>query len=271
MGRAVGIDLGTIYSRVGVFRNDRLEIIANEQGNPYRPTLSEIQTDIQHWPLKLIDQDSKPVVEVGFKGTTKYFTPEEIPSMILAKLRETAVTYLGETVTDAVNTVPASSSDSQRQATKDAGLIAGFNILRTLTSRLPQLSPMASVERYPIKDGIFAVEFTHGAAVQAAILSGDISSKSIRNILLLEVAPLSLWIETADGVKASIIKRNTTIPTTKSGGVPQIRVTFTVDANGIMEISATEKGPDKPPQIIVPHDKDLPNEKDIERMLLEAK
>ncbi|OQD78850.1 hypothetical protein PENANT_c076G09964 [Penicillium antarcticum] len=225
MGRAVGIDLGTIYSR--------------------------------HWPLKLIDQDSKPVVEVGFKGTTKYFTPEEIPSMILAKLRETAVTYLGETVTDAVNTVPASSSDSQRQATKDAGLIAGFNILRTLTSRLPQLSPMASVERY--------LEFTHGAAVQAAILSGDISSKSIRNILLLEVAPLSLWIETADGVKASIIKRNTTIPTTKSGGVPQIRVTFTVDANGIMEISATEKGPDKPPQIIVPHDKDLPNEKDIEQ------
>ena len=92
----------------------------------------EVQADMKHFPFKVIDKGGKPIIQVEFKGETKTFTPEEISSMVLTKMRETAESYLGGTVNNAVVTVPAYFNDSQRQATKDAGLIAGLNVLRII-------------------------------------------------------------------------------------------------------------------------------------------
>ncbi|KAK3683467.1 heat shock protein 70 family [Podospora appendiculata] len=521
MAPAVGIDLGTTYSCVGVFREDRCEIIANDQGNRTTPSFvaftdterligdaaknqvamnpantvfdakrligrkfsdAEVQADMKHFPFTIVDRAGKPVVEVEFKGEKKQFTPEEISSMILIKMRETAEAYLGGTVNNAVITVPAYFNDSQRQATKDAGLIAGLNVLRIINE--PTAAAIAygldkkvegernvlifdlgggtfDVSLLTIEEGIFEVKSTagdthlggedfdnrlvnhfvnefkrkhkkdlssnaralrrlrtacerakrtlsssaqtsieidslyegidfytsitrarfeelcqdlfrstlqpvdrvltdakidksqvheivlvggstripriqklitdyfngkepnrsinpdeavaYGAAVQAAILSGDTSSKSTSEILLLDVAPLSLGIETAGGMMTKLIPRNTTIPTKKSEvfstfsdnqpgvliqvyegerqrtkdnnllgkfeltgippaprGVPQIEVTFDIDANGIMNVSALEKGTGKTNQIVITNDKGRLSKEDIERMLSEA-
>ncbi|KAI5967515.1 SSA1, partial [Candida margitis] len=171
MSKAVGIDLGTTYSCVAHFANDRVEIIANDQGNRTTPSFvaftdterligdaaknqaainpantvfdakrligrkfddSEVQNDLKHFPFKIVDKGGKPNIQVEYKGETKVFTPEEISSMVLGKMKETAEGYLGGTVKDAVVTVPAYFNDSQRQATKDAGLIAGLNVLRII-------------------------------------------------------------------------------------------------------------------------------------------
>ncbi|TIA56927.1 heat shock 70 kDa protein [Aureobasidium pullulans] len=511
MAPAIGIDLGTTYSCVGIYRDDRIEIIANDQGNRTTPSFvaftdterligdsaknqvamnphntvfdakrligrkfadAEVQADMKHFPFKVIDKAGKPVVQVEFKGEEKTFTPEEISSMVLTKMRETAESYLGGTVNNAVVTVPAYFNDSQRQATKDAGLIAGLNVLRIINE--PTAAAIAygldkkvegernvlifdlgggtfDVSLLTIEEGIFEVKSTagdthlggedfdnrlvnhfdltsnpralrrlrtacerakrtlsssaqtsleidslfegidfytsltrarfeelcqdlfrgtmepvertlrdakidkssvneivlvggstripkiqkmvsdffggkepnksinpdeavaYGAAVQAAILSGDTSSKSTNEILLLDVAPLSLGIETAGGVMTALIKRNTTIPTKKSEtfstfsdnqpgvliqvfegerartkdnnllgkfeltgippaprGVPQIEVTFDVDANGIMNVSALEKGTGKTNKIVITNDKGRLSKEEIERMLSEA-
>ncbi|GAA5977722.1 hypothetical protein JCM10908_005070 [Rhodotorula pacifica] len=169
--KAVGIDLGTTYSCVGVWQNDRVEIIANDQGNRTTPSYvaftdterligdaaknqvamnphntvfdakrligrkfgdAEVQSDMKHWPFKIIDKATKPIIQVEYKGETKEFTPEEISSMVLLKMKETAEAYLGGVVSNAVVTVPAYFNDSQRQATKDAGTISGLNVLRII-------------------------------------------------------------------------------------------------------------------------------------------
>jgi L1 cell adhesion molecule like protein len=169
---AVGIDLGTTYSCVGVWKNDAVEIIANDQGNRTTPsyvafTDSErligdaaknqvarnpensvfdakrligrkfddpiVQADAKLWPFKLVKgANDKPMIQVHYQGEDKKFHPEEISSMVLIKMKETAEAYLGGKVADAVVTVPAYFNDSQRQATKDSGAIAGLNVLRII-------------------------------------------------------------------------------------------------------------------------------------------
>lgn len=172
MSKAIGIDLGTTYSAVGVFQNGKVEIIANDQGNRTTPSYvafndserligdpakaqsslnaqntifdakrligrkvddPSLSIDLKHWPFKVIgDSNKKPKLEVTYKNETKSFHPEEISSMILSHMKEIAESYLGNEVKNAVITVPAYFNDAQRQATKDAGVIAGLNVLRII-------------------------------------------------------------------------------------------------------------------------------------------
>lgn len=183
---AIGIDLGTTYSCVGVWQNDRVEIITNDQGNRTTPSYvafndnerligdsaknqasmnptntiydakrligrkydeSSVQEDIKLWPFKVLDDNGKPKLEVKYMDETKSFHPEEISAMILSKLKESAEAYLNTKVTDAVVTVPAYFNDSQRQATKDAGAIAGLNIIRIINE------PTAAAMAYGLNTG----------------------------------------------------------------------------------------------------------------------
>merc|ERR1712071_723668 len=182
LGTVIGIDLGTTYSCVGVFKNGRVEIIPNDQGNRITPsyvaftadgaknqlttnpentifdakrligrdwTDKSVQHDLKYFPFKLIEKSSKPHIEVETSQGTKVFTPEEISAMVLGKMKEVAEAYLGKKVTHAVVTVPAYFNDAQRQATKDAGVIAGLNVMRIINE------PTAAAIAYGLdkKDG----------------------------------------------------------------------------------------------------------------------
>eukprot|EP00455_Lapot_gusevi_P055404 TRINITY_DN9005_c0_g1_i3.p1 TRINITY_DN9005_c0_g1~~TRINITY_DN9005_c0_g1_i3.p1 ORF type:complete len:708 (-),score=186.25 TRINITY_DN9005_c0_g1_i3:279-2345(-) len=170
-GVAIGIDLGTTYSCVGVWKNGTVEIITNDQGNRTTPSVvsfteterlvgeaacnvainnptntifgikrligrkfseAGVQEDAKEWPFQVVSIDDKPVVQVSYRGDTKRFSPEEISAMILVKMKETAEAFLGHPVKEAVITVPAYFNDSQRQATKDAGAIAGLTVSRII-------------------------------------------------------------------------------------------------------------------------------------------
>ena len=221
-GESVGIDLGTTYSCVGVWQNDRVEIIANDQGNRTTPsyvafTESErligdaaksqaamnatntvfdakrligrkftdpsVQADKKHWPFKIVSgTGGTPIIEVEYKGERKSFKAEEISSMVLSKMKDVAESYLGKEVKNAVVTVPAYFNDSQRQATKDAGAIAGLNVLRIineptaaaiaygLDKKGPEKNVLIfdlgggtfDVSLLSIEDGIFEVKATAG-------------------------------------------------------------------------------------------------------------
>jgi heat shock protein 1/8 len=168
---AIGIDLGTTYSCVGVYQHGKVEILTNDLGERTTPSYvsftdterligaaaknivssnpnntvydvkrmigrefndQKIQDDLKHFTFKVINSDSKPKVSVMYKKEKKEFTPEEISAMVLTKMKQTAEEYLGHEVKNAVITVPAYFNDTQRQATKDAGMIAGLNVLRII-------------------------------------------------------------------------------------------------------------------------------------------
>jgi len=172
LGSVIGIDLGTTYSCVGVFKNGRVEIIANDQGNRITPSYvawtdegerligdsaknqatinpentvfdvkrligrryndKSVQSDKKLFPFGVVNKDDKPYVEVTIDGKPRQFAPEEVSAMILVKMKEIAEAYLGHSISNAVVTVPAYFNDAQRQATKDAGTISGMSVQRII-------------------------------------------------------------------------------------------------------------------------------------------
>lgn len=168
----IGIDLGTTYSCVGIFKNGQVEVIPNELGNRITPSVvaftdeerligeaaknqatvnptrtlydvkrligrryndKTVQYDKKYLPYEIVDRDGKPYIQVpNVRGETKVFAPEEISAMVLTKMKEIAESYSGKKIKNAIVTVPAYFDNSQRQSTKDAGIISGLNVVRVL-------------------------------------------------------------------------------------------------------------------------------------------
>ena len=269
MGKVIGIDLGTTNSCVAVLENDQPVVITNSEGQRTTPSVVAFTKNGE----RLVGEPAKRQAAVNVERTFfsikrqmgsgyrakvdgKMYSAPEISSMILRKLKKNAEEYLGEAVTDAVITVPAYFSDAQRQATKDAGRIAGLNVLRIINE--PTSAALAygldhgqpqKILVYDLGGGTFedlgivllvggstrvpavvdevrvliGKEPSHnlnpdecvalGAAIQGGKMGGElVAGSSAAEIILMDVTPLSLGIETLGGVFTKIIDRNTTIP-----------------------------------------------------------
>ncbi|GJV93425.1 putative heat shock protein 70 family protein [Tanacetum coccineum] len=272
----IGIDLRTTYSCVAVWRNGRIEIIPNDEGNRTTPSAvafletdrlidakrligrkfsdSKVQEDVKLWPFKVIQGlADTPKIVVTYKGQNKEFLAEEVSSMILGKMKEIAEAYLGKEVKNAVITVPPYFNDSQRQATKDAGIIAAAAIAYGLDHKSAITRKMNvfvfdlgggtfDVSLLTIEEGgIFEVKvagdthlggedfdnqmvdqmgrlfyeaIAYGAAIVTAKLTGT-RDKNVQEVLLTDVTPLSLGIAIKGDLFDVAIPRNTQIPTKK--------------------------------------------------------
>ncbi|EAY80235.1 hypothetical protein OsI_35412 [Oryza sativa Indica Group] len=276
-GPAVGIDLGTTYSCVAVWRHDRGEVIANDQGNRLTPSCvaftaddddsfvgdaafnqsalnptntifevkrligrrfsdDSVQKDIKLWPFKVVaGQEDRPMIVVRHEGEERQFMPEEISSMVLAKMRETAEVYLGKTVTKAVITVPVYFNNAQRQATMDAGAIAGLNVMRIINE--PTAAALAyCLEKMPIN-------------VSFPVYEGESANTKDNNLL----GEFTLY-----GIP----------PAPKR--VPSIDATFDIDANGVLNVSAEHKVTGQKNSITITNRSGRLNKEEIDRMALEA-
>jgi len=209
MGKCIGIDLGTTYSCFGVWQNNRVEIIANDQGSRTTPSYVSfdgkqrfvgaaaksmcsknfkntvfdakrfigrkfddpvVQKDLAHYPFDVLEHEGQLVIKIDYMGEEKLFRPEEISSMILEYIKKSAENYLGEEVTSAVITVPAYFNDSQRQATKDAGKIAGLDVLRVLNE--PTAAAIAfGLDKMSSKEKIILVYDLGGGTLDVSLLS----------------------------------------------------------------------------------------------------
>src|SRR3989442_132056 len=402
MAKVIGIDLGTTNSVVAIVEGGNPTVIANQEGSRLTPSVAAFTKDgeilvgqvakrqaitnpentifsIKRFMGRRYDEVLQEIKLVPYKVVKapngdarvevrgKQSSPPEISAMILRKLKEAAEAYLGEKVTQAVITVPAYFNDAQRQATKDAGKIAGLEVLRIIneptaaappyglgkkkgeknagyhpgggTFHNPTLEPVQDAgasasdinevilvggqTRMPKVQDVVKTLFGKephkgvnpdevvgvGAAVQGAILARD---PNIQSMVLLDVTPLSLGIETLGGVMTKLIERNTTIPTKKSEvfttaadsqpsvevhvlqgerpmardnrtlgrfhldgippaprGVPQIEVTFDIDVNGILNVSAQDKATGKQQKITITSSSGLSKD-EIDKMVKEA-
>ena len=172
MPNAIAIDLGTTYSSVAIWQNDKVEVIANDKDSRLTPSYvaftdaqhfigedakiqlsrnprntifdakrligrrfnsQDVQSDMKYWPFEIVDKGGKPAFKLEFENEVKTLMPQEVLSMVIAKMRETAEAYLGCKIENAIITVPVHFNYSQRQAIRDAGLIAGLNVLRLVT------------------------------------------------------------------------------------------------------------------------------------------
>jgi heat shock protein 5 len=210
IGTVIGIDLGTTYSCVGVFKDGRVQIIPNDQGNRITPSYvaftdterligdaaknqaasnptntvfdakrligrkfsdETVKKDKAHFPFAIINKGGRPFIEVEVKGEKKSMSPEEVSAMVLTKMKETAEAFLGKTINDAVVTVPAYFNDAQRQATKDAGTIAGLNVLRIINE--PTAAAIAYGLEKKTKDQKILVFDLGGGTFDVSILGID--------------------------------------------------------------------------------------------------
>jgi endoplasmic reticulum chaperone BiP len=209
-GTVIGIDLGTTYSCVGATVNGIVEIIPNDQGNRITPSVvafteterlvgdpaknqiannpkntvfdakrligrkysdKTVQSDVKLWPFEVINRDNKPYIRVNYLGKQHDFAPEEISAMVLSKMKEVAEAYLGKKVTHAVVTVPAYFDDSQRAATKDAGIIAGLQVLRIINE--PTAAALAYGLNKKMKDTNIIVYDLGGGTFDVSLLTLD--------------------------------------------------------------------------------------------------